>query len=249
MISGVIMQINFQEKKVFITGGSRGIGKEIAKSYTALGAKVVVTGTSKTRPDDLDPNISYEELYVANDTPWREAVNTIVEKYDGFDICINNAGRNKVNPIYETQHKDIDAILLLNLNAPLYIASVISKKMVEKKYGFIINIASIFGVVSKEGRDVYTASKSGLIGATKTMAIDLARDNILVNAISPGFVDTELTRDVLGVDGMQAMQKRIPMQKLAQTSDIVPTILFLTSEYNTYITGQNIIIDGGFTLE
>ena len=121
--------------------------------------------------------------------------------------------------------------------------------MIENKQGSIINIGSIFGTVSKMGRSPYTATKSGIIGVTKTMAIDLAEHNILVNCVSPGFVDTELTRKVLSEEQMKIMSERIPMKRLANTKDITPIILFLCSEFNTYITGQNITIDGGFTLE
>ncbi|MGE4511072.1 MAG: SDR family NAD(P)-dependent oxidoreductase [Sulfurimonadaceae bacterium] len=242
------MHIAFEGKKVLITGGTRGIGAEIAQAFLDAGAFVVVTATNALRPRELDVQIHYETLHITQDGVWRKRVEEISEKYDGFDICVNNAGINRVNKIYETQSQDIDDVLLLNLNAPLFIASIVSKKMKEKRYGHIINIASIFGVVSRSGRNPYTATKSGLIGATKSMALDLAEHNVFVNAISPGFVDTELTRRVLGEDGMREMLARVPLKKLAKVSDIAPMVLFLCSEYNSYITGQNIIIDGGFTL-
>jgi len=191
----------------------------------------------------------YEQLEISKNLNWKQKIIEIINKYDGFDICINNAGINKVNNIYETKTSDIDDVLLVNLNAPIFIASEISKKMVKNRSGYIINIASIFGIVSKKGRNPYTATKSGLIGVTKTMAIDLGEHNILVNSVSPGFVDTELTRKVLGEKGMNEMKDKVPMKKLANVKDIVPSIIFLTSKYNTYITGQNIIVDGGFTCE
>jgi len=243
------MNIRFDNKKVLVTGGTRGIGKAIAEEFQKNGAFVVVTGTSETTPHDLEENINYESLVIYQNTDWDKKVDAIVEKYNGFDICINNAGINKVNKIYETNKDDIDNILLTNLNAPIYITSAISKKMIENKYGYIINIASIFGVVSKTGRTPYTASKAGLIGVTKTMAIDLGEHNIFVNSVSPGFVDTELTRRVLGEDGMEEMKSKVPLKKLAQVTDIVPIVLFLSSDLNTYITGQNIVVDGGFTIE
>lgn len=243
------MNIDFSGKKVLITGGTKGIGKEIAKQYKNLHATVVITGVSDKTASEMEDGILYETLHIDDQTNWTKRVDEIIEKYEGFDICINNAGINKVSKIYELEKDDLNAILLTNLNAPIYIASAVSQYMVKQRYGFIINIASIFGIVSKEGRNSYTASKSGLIGVTKTMAIDLGQYNIFVNAVSPGFVDTELTRRVLGEEGMREVAHRVPMKKLANTSDIVPVILFLTSEYNTYITGQNIIIDGGFTLE
>lgn len=243
------MNIRFDNKKALVTGGTRGIGKAISEEFQNNGAKVVVTGTSVTKPKDVHEGITYESLVIDKDADWHRRIDEIVEKYDGFDICINNAGINRVNKIYETQKNDIDDILLTNLNAPLYITSVISKKMIQNKYGYIVNIASIFGVVSKTGRNPYTASKSGLIGVTKTMAIDLGEYNILVNSVSPGFVNTELTRRVLGKEGMKEMRLNIPLKKLAQVSDIVPIVLFLSSDLNTYITGQNIVVDGGFTIE
>lgn len=243
------MNINFKNKKVLVTGGTRGIGKEIAQEYQKLGAKVIITGTKKEYLEILPKSIVYEQLEIKDAVNWQERVNNIIEKYDGFDICINNAGINKVANIYDLEESDLSKILLTNLQAPIYISSKVSKKMKENESGFIINIASIFGVVSKEGRNSYTASKSGLIGVTKTMAIDLGKYNVLVNSVSPGFVDTELTQRVLGKEGMKKMQESIPLKRIAKVSDIVPTILFLTSSFNTYITGQNIIIDGGFTIE
>lgn len=244
------MNIEFSNKKVLVTGGTRGIGQKIAQEFSKHGATVVVTGTKSNPPQWLEDtsNVSYEKLEVGT-SKWHEDIDKLIQKHDGFDICINNAGINKVSRLDELEKDDLDSILLTNLNAPIYIASRVSKKMIEKKYGYIVNIGSIFGSVSKLGRNPYTASKAGLIGATKTMAIDLGEYGVLVNCVSPGFVDTELTRKVLGEKGMKEMQERIPLKKLAKVDDIVPTILFLCSDYNTYITGQNITVDGGFTLE
>ncbi len=243
------MKINFKNKKILITGGTRGIGKAIAQEYSKLKASVIVTGTSKEKPINMNSNIKYEQLLIKDTTNWQSRIIEIIDKYDGFDICINNAGINKINKINKTKYSDINDILLTNLNAPIYISKEVSKKMIDQRFGHIINIGSIFGVVTKEGRNPYTASKSGLIGVTKTIAVDLAKFNIMVNCISPGFVNTKLTRNILGEKGMKKMKSKIPLKKLAKVSDIVPSILFLTSNYNNYITGQNIIIDGGFTLE
>lgn len=243
------MNIRFDNKKVLVTGATRGIGKKIAEEFAKNGAIVTITGTGENRPDWCDYSLNYEQLLINSEVDWHSRVDDIVLKYDGFDVLINNAGINKVSTIYEVDKDDISTILLTNLNAPIYIASSVSKKMVKKKYGYIVNIGSIFGVVSKEGRNSYTASKSGLIGVTRTMAIDLGQYNILVNTLSPGFVDTELTRQVLGEDGMEIMREKVPMKKLATVDDIAPAVLFLASEQNTYITGQNIVIDGGFTIE
>lgn len=242
------MQFNFKNKKVLITGGTRGIGLEIAKAFEKLNAKVILTGTKDTFTSK-EFNYSYEKLFISEKYDWKNQVSSIIDKYNGFDICINNAGINKINRIEDTDYKDLENIIRTNLTAPIYISSLVSKRMIENKKGSIINIGSIFGTVSKMGRSPYTATKSGIIGVTKTMAIDLAEHNILVNCVSPGFVDTELTRKVLGEEQIKIMSEKIPMKRLANTKDITPIILFLCSEFNTYITGQNITVDGGFTLE
>ena len=242
------MILDFTNKKVLITGGTRGIGCEIAKAFDKLNAIVIITGTKDTfSTDEFSPN--YEKLFINKNSDWKNQIDSIINKYNGFDICINNAGINKVNRIEETNYEDLENVILTNLTAPIYITSLISKEMIQNKKGSIINIGSIFGTVSKMGRNPYTATKSGIIGVTKTMAIDLAEHNILVNCVSPGFVDTQLTREVLGENQMKIMSEKIPMKRLAKTQDITSVILFLSSDFNTYITGQNITVDGGFTLE
>ncbi len=242
------MHLDFKNKKVLITGATRGIGFEIAKAFEKLNATVVITGT-KDNFIAKEFTCHYEKLFINKENDWKNQINSIIKKYNGFDICINNAGINKINSIEKTDYEDLENIILTNLTAPIYITSLVAKKMIENKKGSIINIGSIFGTVSKMGRSPYTATKSGIIGVTKTMAIDLAEHNILVNCVSPGFVDTELTRKVLGEEQMKIMSEKIPMKRLANTKDITPIILFLCSEFNTYITGQNITVDGGFTLE
>jgi 3-oxoacyl-[acyl-carrier protein] reductase len=242
------LHLDFKNKKVLITGATRGIGFEIAKAFDKLNATVIITGTKDNFITE-EFNFHYEKLFINKENDWKNQINSIINKYKGFDICINNAGINKINPIEKTDYEDLENIILTNLTAPIYITSLVAKKMIENKKGSIINIGSIFGTVSKRGRSPYTATKSGIIGVTKTMAIDLAEHNILVNCVSPGFVDTALTRKVLGEEQMKIMAERIPMKRLASVKDITPLILFLCSEFNTYITGQNITVDGGFTLE
>ncbi|EAJ5709285.1 TPA: SDR family NAD(P)-dependent oxidoreductase [Campylobacter coli] len=238
---------NFKGKKVLVTGGTRGIGYQIAKEFARYDAHVVITGTSEEF--EGDSILKYEQLVVNNNNQWYNDIEYIVKKYNGFDICINNAGINKISNIDSVELKNIQEIILVNLTMPIYLTSVVSKYMIKNKRGYIINIASVFGVVSRSGRNPYTASKSGLIGATKTIALDLAKYNILVNCISPGFIDTELTSKILGKTGIDEVVSKIPLGRLGRVEDITPLVLFLCSHLNTYITGQNFIIDGGFSIE
>lgn len=238
---------NFKEKKVLVTGGTRGIGYQIAKEFARYDAHVVITGTGEEFKND---NIlKYERLIADNNDQWYKDIECIVEKYNGFDICINNAGINKISNIDSIKLRDLQEIMLVNLTMPIYLTSVVSKYMIRNKSGYIINIASIFGVVSRSGRNPYTASKSGLIGATKTIALDLAKYNILVNSVSPGFINTELTSKILGESGINEVANKIPLGRLGKVEDIAPLVLFLCSHMNTYITGQNFIVDGGFSIE
>ena len=137
----------------------------------------------------------------------------------------------------------------MNLIAPILITKEVSRIMVRKNKGKIINISSIFGKVSKEKRSVYASTKHAINGLTKTLALDLASSNILVNSVSPGVIQTQLTKKVLGRSGINKMKKEIPLKKLGKTEDVANLILFLTSEYNSYITGQNYIIDGGYVVK
>lgn len=249
------MLIDFDGQKILVTGGSRGIGKKIALAFLENGdCQVVITGQSKDAPDWVDGlvkqgvSLNYYSLdFARND--WVKPLEEIIAKHDGFDVCVNNAGINSIHHLPDFPVEKIDEILSVNLQAPIVISGLVSKIMAQKKYGKIVNISSIFGVVSKAKRSAYTASKSGLIGVTRTMALDLAKDNILVNSISPGFFDTELTRNVLGEAGMNEMAFRIPMQRLGRPEEIATYVLFVASKQNTYMTGENIVIDGGFICE
>ncbi len=247
------LSISFKDQSVFVSGGTRGIGETIVKELVACRANIIFTGTGDTPPGWLTElkaqypgqMIDFHQLDFSKET-WIKGLEEITANYPEISVCINNAGINIVSDIREVKPGDLRKILEVNLTAPAIITSYLAKGMTQRKYGRIVNISSIFGVGSRAGRSSYSASKSGLIGQTRACALDLAKDNILVNALCPGFVLTDLTRRVLGPEGMEEAAQQIPVGRLAETRDIVPSVLFLASSLNTYITGQVLIVDGGY---
>ncbi len=238
------MKFSFKGKNILITGVSRGIGKAIAKEFHKLGANII--GTSKT----ISSNKKRFRIIKVNffeKSELSKFYNYVRNKK--IDILINNAGINKISSINKINIEDYKKILYLNLEIPALITKLVSKNMIKNKKGRIINISSIFGVVSKEMRSAYSSSKFGILGLTKSSALDLANKNILVNSISPGFINTELTRRILKKSGMKIMAKTIPLKRVGKVEEIALLTVFLCSNYNTYITGQNIVIDGGFTVK
>jgi 3-oxoacyl-[acyl-carrier protein] reductase len=245
------MKFEFKEKIFIVTGGTRGIGSAIVEALLSCGGTVIATGTKQEQIDSLnqepdkDKNLSYLHFDFQDPQSLQNALNVIkgLEQIDGL---FNNAGVNKINPIWKIEEEDWDWITEINLKGVFQVTKIISLKMKEQGFGRILNIASIFGVVSKAQRSAYSTTKFGLIGFTKGIALDLAPYNVLVNALSPGFVITELTKNILGLEQMEELAQTVPLQRFAEPEEIAKTALFLISSLNTYITGQNIIIDGGF---
>ena len=238
------MIISFKKKKILVTGYNSGIGNNLIKKYLSLGAIIYSTSTKK---EIQRKNLKVFKCNFLDQSSTSEFFKKI--KNINFDIVINNAGINIINEIYNIKDQDMENIIKINLTIPAQIIKITSKNMIKKRQGKIVNISSIFGSISKNKRASYSSSKSGLIGLTKACALDLAKYNILVNSLSPGFVNTLLTKKILGKKLMKKMEKNIPIKKMASPEDIVPYIIFLTSDYNQYITGQNCIIDGGYTIQ
>lgn len=244
-------QFDFYDKFVLITGATRGIGKSIATHFSALGANLILTGTNPQEIELLNDSFAKNGRvkYYCVDFSNEELINefiSVLKNYDKIDICINNAGINRINFIYEVQLSDWDQIMKVNLRGPFLLSKEVGNIMKKQRYGRIINIASIFGVVTREKRSVYTASKAGLIGLTKATANDLAPYNILVNSVSPGFILTDLTRKILSDSEIKELETKVPLGRFGHPDEISKVVLFLASDLNTYITGQNIIVDGGY---
>jgi len=243
--------LNFKDKTIIITGGTRGIGAAMVSAFCDADANVVVTGTKKTRVEspvvsNIQNSIQYHQLDYSSAESVKEFI-SLIKGLDKVDVLINNAGVNKIESVTEISVDDWDWINAVNLRGPFLLTQAVSETMKEQNFGKIINIASVFGVVSKEKRAAYSSTKWGLIGFTKAAALDLAPFNVQVNAVSPGFVDTDLTHRILGPENMKQLVETIPQGRLAQPEEIAKVVLFLCSEQNTYITGQNIVVDGGFT--
>jgi len=217
------------------------------------GAEVILTGTNA---QDVEARNRAAESagqrglrYWPVDLGDRESLDAFIARVDALDridICVNNAGINRLNPIEEIVTDDLDAMLEVNLRSPFVICRTVSRKMKDGGYGRIVNVASIWSVKTKAQRSLYSATKSGLVGMTKTLAVELAEFRVLVNAVSPGFVMTEMTAANLSASERDALAAQVPARRFAQPEEIAKVVLFLASEENSYITGQNIVADGGF---
>jgi len=247
------MKIDFTDQVVVVTGATRGIGSQLANDFSNLGARLILTGTKEEEVEALNEvavkdGKSRKKYYCADFTDGESTAKFVkdLRAYERIDVCVNNAGINRLNYIDETRLEDWDDMIAVNLKAPFMITREVSKVMKKNLYGRIINISSLFGVISREKRSIYSASKFGIRGLTMASSNELARYNVLVNAVSPGFVLTELTRRNLTEEEMEKLVGEIPMRRLATPDEISRVVLFLASTLNTYLTGQNIIVDGGY---
>lgn len=243
------MKKNLSDKTAIVTGATRGIGAAISRELLAHGCNVIITGTSeRCESKGKNANSRYLQLDFLDIKSIKKFID-LINKMARIDILINNAGINKIEPIYEINDENWKKILQVNLTGPMCLSKEISRKMVKKHRGKILNISSIFGTIAREKRDSYSASKAGLLGLTRAMALDLAPYGILVNALCPGYTDTKLTRTVLSKNEIFELSKQIPLGRLAKVEEIAKAAVFLCSDDNTYITGQTITIDGGISIK
>jgi len=220
-------------KTVLVTGGSRGIGKAIVQKFEAEGYHTFAPSHQELNLDSVESVDAFIEAH-------RKA---------GFDVIINNAGINEISLLENITDDQLDRMMQINLLSPIRLLRGLVGPMKENKYGKIVNIGSIWAVVSKEGRLVYSATKNALHGVTNTLALELGPYNILVNTVCPGYVLTELTRKNNTVEEIEIISSTLPLRRMAQPEEIANFVYFLASENNTFITGQKIAIDGGFTIQ
>lgn len=250
-------EIDLSGKTALITGATRGIGLAIAREFLSAGANLILTGTKKG-----GKGLIFKELqkmnnaqiieYIQVDFSSAKSTNNflhILKNKEKIDICVNNAGTNNFKDIKDVSTDDIQSLHRVNLYVPFLILSTVLENMKKNNWGRIVNIGSLWSILSRKGRALYSSSKYGLMGLTVTAALEYAPFNILVNMVSPGFVWTDLTKATLSKEEQREIKSKIPVGRFAKTEDIAHTVLFLCCEMNNYITGQNIIVDGGYICE
>ena len=247
--------IDFTGKTAVVTGGSRGIGSAVAIKLAKCGANVVIIYTSesealeKTKAEIEETGVKYalKKCDVSNTTETKEVVDEIIKEFGSIEILVNNAGITKDGLLMRMKEKDFDRVIDVNLKGVFNMTKAVSKYMMKKRSGRIINMASVVGIVGNAGQTNYCASKAGVIGFTKAAAKELASRNINVNAVAPGFIKTDMT-DVLSEDLKAEMIKTIPKNTLGEPENIADTVVFLASDMSSYITGQVINVDGGMVM-
>lgn len=246
------VNISLVGRTAVITGATRGIGRSISDIFLKAGGKLILTGTNQEEIESLNSNNENPQVsWIKADFSTLEGIDKfigILKTHERVDICVNNAGINIIKPIDDCSPDEYHQLININLTAPFKIAQLLLPAMGKNGWGRIVNIASIWSQITKQNRSMYTLSKAGLTGLSRSMAVEYAKSNILVNAISPGFTLTELTEQSLSVNEIRLIAQQIPMQRFADPKEIALVALFLCSDLNTYITGQNIVIDGGFSI-
>ena len=241
-------------KVAVVTGASRGIGSAIAHNLSKAGAKIVLISRNIDALKSVEAEIKSnggDAISIAADVSnlqsFTDVVNQVVEMWGTVDILINNAGITRDNVIMRLKEEDWDAVIDINLKGCFNGIKSVTRPMMKAKYGRIINITSVIGLMGNSGQSNYAASKAGILGLTKSIAKELGSRNITVNAIAPGYIQTEMT-DNLDETSKDNLIKSIPLQRLGQPQEIADLVCFLASNKAAYITGQTLNVDGGMLM-
>ena len=245
------MNIDLTGRVALVTGGTRGIGRSIAETLANCGAKVAVVGRDQARSDAAAQHIGNGALGFACDIADVAQVNALIENvekaFGSLDILVNNAGLTRDNILLRLKDDDWDAVINANLRGAFATIRASTRGMMKRRWGRIINISSVVGLIGNKGQSNYAASKAGLIGLTKSVAKEFASRNILANVIAPGFIETDMTA-AMTAEARAAMSGQIPLERLGSPQDVANAVAFLASEHAAYITGQVLVIDGGLVM-
>tara|TARA_B100001142_G_scaffold185896_1_gene185137 strand:- start:1937 stop:2683 length:747 start_codon:yes stop_codon:yes gene_type:complete len=244
---------DLKNKVAIVTGASKGIGRSIAQKISQAGAHTVCVSRSKDVLMDVSKKISddgfsasYYVCDVSKINNFKELIDDTVLKYNKVDILVNNAGITKDNLIMRMSESDWDKVIDVNLKGVFNGIKSVSRQMMKQKYGRIINISSIVGLIGNPGQANYAASKAGVIGLGKAISKELASRNITVNSIAPGYIETDMV-DNIQEEAKEALFKKIPLGRIGKPKEIAAAVLYLASDEASYITGQTIAVDGGMT--
>lgn len=247
------LSVDLTDRVAIVTGASRGIGKAIALSLAENGAKVACIATSAERVASTVEQIRAEGgeaeafgCHVGVTEDVQGVVNAVLEKWGKVDILVNNAGITRDTMLANMKDDDWDAVIETNLRGAFLFTRACIMPMMQKRWGRIVNISSVSGLIGNPGQANYSASKAGLIGFTNTVAREYAKRKITVNAVAPGFIATDMT-SVLSDTIIEEAKKRIPLKRVGEAQEIADAVLFLASEAASYITGQVLPVDGGMT--
>ena len=239
--------ISFKNKKILVTGATGGIGNELVKKFVSLDGIVLATATNTDKLDLLKknyPNIKVKKFDIANHSSIEEFIDNVSLELEGLDVLINNAGINADNLSLRMKEEEWKKVIDINLSSTFLLTKNAIKKMLKTKYGRIINITSIVGHTGNVGQSNYAAAKAGIIGMSKSLAIEYAKKNITVNCVSPGFIVSNMTLSIAEKVKL-FLTSRIPMGKLGTGEDVSNCVAFLSSEQASYITGETVHVNGG----
>lgn len=245
------MKIDFAGRTVLVTGASRGIGRQVARDMRACGATLIVTSTKESEAEKIVGELGSDVRHFAVDfldTGSTQRFLDDLRSLEKLDVCINNAGIARHGPMSQVTSEDWDQTNDVNLKAPFFVAQAAAEVMKAGGYGRIVNVGSIWSHITRAGRSVYTATKFGLRGLTMNLALELAGDGILVNMVAPGATLTDMVRENYSAAQLQSMADDVPLGRLGTASDVSNAILFLASHLNSYVTGQSLLVDGGYSV-
>jgi 3-oxoacyl-[acyl-carrier protein] reductase len=244
------MLIDLSGRTAIVTGSTRGIGRGIAQTLANAGARVAVVGRDQGKAAEAAGALKNAQGFgcdVSDSAAVAKLVEDVEKAFGSVDILVNNAGITRDNLLMRLKDDDWDAVLAANLRAAFVAIRAASRGMMKRRWGRVINIASVVGIIGNKGQANYAASKAGLIGLTKSVAKELASRNILANVVAPGFIETDMTA-AMSAEARETLSKQIPLERLGTPADIAGVVAFLASEHASYITGQVFVVDGGMVM-